>query len=137
MANTSNVKASQHMTYVPKKQLQFNHIGGDGKMCLVFEASPADQGRGCGDMVSLSLLSALVPYYCYKTAYISAAYTFIWPVLFYPSLYFAMHTVSSARRSREAIEKMWLLKNGEQVVCQTFSGVMYKLNIIQIYGHSI
>jgi len=82
-------------------------------MCLVFSANPLNSGRGAGDMVSCSVLAGLIPFYAYKTAYITSAYTFMWPVLFYPSLFFAMNTVQSTRRAQEAVEKMWLLKNGE------------------------
>ena len=35
------------------------------------------------------------------------------------------------------VEKMWLLKNGDQVVVKTFDGVLHKVDIVQIEEHEV
>lgn len=124
------------MRYVPKKQLQFGHLGGDGPMCLLFD-------DGVGTRLSklhtwkVCLLTALPAAYYASLVLAAEQALLVYPILFLPSVYYAMQASRSSRQITDQISKMWLLKNGDQVVCQTQDGVMHKLNILQNTHHDI
>lgn len=57
--------------------------------------------------------------------------------MFLPSLYYYFDGKRAQKEIVDQVEKMWLLKNGDQVVLRTFDGVLHKLDIVHIDEHYV
>ena len=50
--------------------------------------------------------------------------------MFLPTLYYMYVGKKAQNQIVDQVKKMWLLKNGDQIVVQTFDDVMHKMNIV-------
>ena len=46
-----------------------------------------------------------------------------------PALYSMYDSYRANREFKDLVKRMFLLKNGDQIVCETFDGLMHKMNI--------
>ena len=63
--------------------------------------------------------------------------TFMYPLMFLPTYFFHRSGTRAKEQSVDQIRKMWLMKNGDQIICQTYDGVMHKMNIVHNHRHEI
>lgn len=124
------------MRYVPKKKLDFGHLGGDGPMCLLFDDGQTNHLAKLHTW-KVCLLTALPAAYYASLSLPAEQSMLVYPMLFMPTFYYMLQASRSSRRVTDQISKMWLLKNGDQLICQTQDGVMHKLNILQNTHHDI
>lgn len=54
-----------------------------------------------------------------------------------PTMFSLLKAVAWSSVGPDRVSKMWILKNGDQLVCQTTDGVFHKLNILQNTHHDI
>ena len=135
----SNVLNNSHMRYVPKKQMKFDSKGGDGPMCLLFEAKPgaAKALNRRRHTWKASLASALPAGY-YASMLLDASQMWMcYPGLILPTLFFLRQAGRVNRALETRVDKMWVLQNGDQLVCRTSDGLLHKLNIVQNTHHNI
>ena len=132
----SNVLGNQHMRYIPKKRLKFDHLGGEGPMTLLYEAD-AKSGAKWRPHTWKATLAGTLPCYYYASLTLSAQYWQVYPLMFLPSLYYYYDGKKASKEIVDMVEKMWLLKNGDQVVVKTFDGVLHKVDIVHIDEHVV
>ena len=134
----SSLLGNQHLRYIPKSRLKFDYQSGDGPLCLLYEGKDLK-----GLRKFLPNLWKIVLPLNFTSVYFASMIagpqtsTFMYPLMFLPS-YFTHRSGSKAReQSMDQIRKLWLMKNGDQIVCQTYDGVMHKMNIVHNAKHEI
>ena len=54
-----------------------------------------------------------------------------------PSFYYYLAGKKAQKSILDSVQRMWLMKNGDQVVLETADGVMHKANIVHNTEHAI
>ena len=134
----SNLLGNQHLRYVPKTKLNFDYQSGDGPLCLLYEGKDLK-----GLQKFMPNLWKLVLPINFSAVYFASMIagpqtsTFMYPLMFLPTYFSHRSGAKAKEQSIDQIRKMWLMKNGDQVVCQTYDGVMHKMNIVHNHKHEI
>jgi hypothetical protein len=130
-----NIFKGQHVRYIPKKRLQFGFASPEGPLALIYEASDAYYKRANNWKLSTAaaLPAAGLAYYS-----LGAAYMWAYPMLFLPAIFnlydFAkLHFIVY----KTEVRRMWLYQNGDQVLVQTYDGMLHRMNIIDNNEHEI
>lgn len=103
-------------------------------MALVYESAPNMKFKTrLWQGVFLTTLPAIY----YASMVLGAAYPALYPAMLLPSLYSYRVSKQAKVQIQNTIKKLWLLKNGDQVVFQTWDGIMHKLDIVHIDHHAV
>jgi hypothetical protein len=106
---------NSHLKYVPRKKITFNELSGDGEMALMYESD--DNKKNWKLHAWKGMMAITLPGYFYASSIFGIEYTALYPLMYFPTLFY-MWVGKNARREESArIEKMWLLKNGDQIAC--------------------
>ena len=62
---------------------------------------------------------------------------FVYPIMALPSLWYLYDHSRMRVLFKNEIYKLWLMQNGEQIVFETFDGVLHKINVIENREHEI
>ena len=65
------------------------------------------------------------------------AYSVLYPLMFLPSFLLHRSGKKVKEQNLDQIKKMWLMKNGDQLVCQTYDGLIHKMNIVHNSKHEV
>jgi hypothetical protein len=133
----TNVMQNQHMRYVPKTRLKFDYKSGDGPLSLIFEAGDEGGFKKFVPHTWKVTLATNLPAIYYASITLGAQYNYIYPAMALPTIYYFIIGMRAQKEYLNLVQKMWLLKNGDQVVLLTFDGVMHKLNIVHNTEHEI
>lgn len=118
------------MRFIPKSRLKFDYLSGDGPLSLVFEASKAQQAKSKQRKLVGKFSMAALPMVCLASILMPLGQpVFVYPLMFVPALYGLFDSNRANKQFKDAVKRMFLLKNGDQVVCETYDGLMHKLNI--------
>ena len=123
----SNAFKNQHIKYVPKKRLSFDIGTPDGPMALIFQANDiSSQAMNWKVALASALPAAAMAAYMVPPVYLPYAY----PALFSPALYGIFDAYRTLPAFRGQVHKMYLLKNGAQMVIETFDRTLHKVSIL-------
>ncbi|CDW72833.1 UNKNOWN [Stylonychia lemnae] len=124
----------QNIRYIPKKRLQFDYVCADGPMHLIFQASEDNLKRTQSWKISTAVAvpATLLAYFT-----LGASQMFVYPMLFLPTLYNLYDSIRLRKLFGSECHKLWLYKNGDQVLMQTFDGMLHKMNIIDMNSHQL
>ena len=119
---------NQHIIYVPKRPLEFKWKTPDGNMALVFEGKLNIEQRAA---TWIATTAACIPATIMACYYLEDMYLY--------AMLFGMHVPNAyyffdGRRAKEEMEshvkKMYVYRNGSQLLLETYDGVLHKINII-------
>lgn len=131
----SNAFKNQHIRYVPNKKYNFNRQTPEGRMALVFESSNSLVSKKNTWQV---VFGSAIPGAALALHTLPAAYlTFALPMLFLPTAYSALQSFKINKLFKDEVKRMWVLKNGDQLIVETFDGMLHKLNIMDNREHEI
>jgi hypothetical protein len=121
--------------YIPKKRLHFGFASPEGPLALIYEASDAYYKRANNWKLSTAaaLPAAGLAYYS-----LGAAYMWAYPMLFLPAV-FNLYDFAKLNLIvyKTEVHRMWLYQNGDQVLVQTYDGMLHRMNIIDNNEHEI
>jgi hypothetical protein len=121
--------------YIPKKRLNFGFASPEGPLALIYEASDAYYKRANNWKLSTAaaLPAAGLAYYS-----LGAAYMWAYPMLFLPAV-FNLYDFAKLNLIvyKTEVHRMWLYQNGDQVLVQTYDGMLHRMNIIDNNEHEI
>lgn len=63
------------------------------------------------------LLAVTLPAYYYASQIFGVEYTALYPSMYFPTLYYMWIGRRTRNQLSAKIEKLWLLKNGDQIAC--------------------
>ena len=120
---------------MPKRRLSFDYKCGDGPLHLLYEG--CDQSTFRPHTWKVTLATALPAYYYGAFCMAANPYSFLFPLVFSPTLYYMYDGRKATKSFEDLIHKLWLMKNGEQLIMKTYDGVTHKINIAQNEKYSI
>lgn len=131
----SNVLKGQHVRYIPKKRLRFDFDSPEGPLALLFHSSDSFYKRANNWKLSTAVT---VPAAVFAYMTLGAQYWWAYPMLFVPSA-FNLYDLAKLKLIvfKTEVYKMWLYQNGNQVLVQTYDGMLHRLNIIDNAEHEI
>lgn len=131
----SNVFKGQHVRYIPKKRLHFDFASPEGPLALVYHASDAYFKRANNWKISLG---SGVPAFAAAYFALGPAYLFAYPLVFLPAV-FNLYDLAKLHFIvyKTEVFKMWLYQNGDQILVQTYDGMLHRMNIIDNNEHEI
>ena len=53
----------------------------------------------------------------------------VYPAMVVPAIYSIYDSYRANKEFKDLVKRVFLLKNGDQIVCETFDGLMHKMNI--------
>ena len=103
-------------------------------MCLFFQGSDSYSKRVNNWKLSLA---AATPASVLAYNLLGMAQPFVYPMLFLPTLYHLYDLQRIKAKSINQIYKFYLYQNGEQVLLQTYDGMLHRMNITDNEGFQI
>jgi hypothetical protein len=100
------------MRYVPKRRMKFDYQGGDGPMCLIFDAGDPSKYTSAKHTWKVAALSAAPAAY-YANLTLAAQFWYVYPMMFLPTAYYMKAAMRVNRLLKTTVCKMWVLKNGD------------------------
>ena len=85
-SSSTNIMQNQHLRYVPKTRLKFDHIWGDGPLSLVYEAGD-DSKKFLPHTWKVTLATSLPAIY-YASETLGAQYSYIYPAMLLPTIFY-------------------------------------------------
>ena len=62
-------------------------------------------------------MAVTLPGYYYANAIFGVEYTALYPLMYFPTIAYMWVGRNAKREQSAKIEKLWLLKNGDQIAC--------------------
>ena len=114
--------------------MKFDYHSGDGPMSLIFEG---DRKRKF-PLHTWKYTSALsMPIGYYALLEFGMQYWLLFPALLTPSIYLFRRASQARIQYENHVRLLWVLKNGDQAVLQTYDGLFHKVAINQTTGYLI
>lgn len=131
----NNVYANQHILYVPKTPLKFHTRTPDGTIAEVFRGNPAEHHKA--HTWKTTLAGSMVGMAFAKYTLAAATFPLVAPIMLIPTVYYAYDGFKVRNRFKNQIERLWVYRNGDQLLMQTYDGVLHKANIIDNRAYKI
>ena len=96
-------------------------------MCLLFESGQTNPFRNVAGWAAVGL--SVPASWALITFQVASQYWLTYPLVVIPMLYCWKAQTRLTEQKQNTFRRLWLLKNGDQVVGETFDGLMHKLNI--------
>jgi len=121
--------------YIPKRRMRFDFNSPEGPLSLVFHSSDNFYKRANNWKLStaVALPASIMAYMT-----LGAQFWWAYPMLFVPSL-FNLYDMAKLKLIvfKTEVYKMWIYQNGNQILLQTYDGMLHRLNIIDNSEHEI